>query len=184
MICAIHTADRPLVVQFAASNADDFGRATEMVAPYADAVDLNCGCPQRSAGQPLPLGGGGGRGGEGGEGREEGGRGRKEGREEEEEGEGGGRGEGRGAARRAEGGRAREQSSHCPSFAVSFGRSTSLEKKLVTSNSSLCHRWAMAEGIGAHLISKPELVCDMVRSARSRSGLPVSIKIRVHKDLR
>ena len=86
MICAIHTADRPLVVQFAASNGDDFGRAAEMVAPYADAVDLNCGCPQRSAGQPLPLGGGGGGG-------------RKEGREEEEEEEGGGRGEGRGAAR-------------------------------------------------------------------------------------
>lgn len=43
-----HTlADRPLVVQFAASNAEDFARAAEMVAPYADAVDLNCGCPQR-----------------------------------------------------------------------------------------------------------------------------------------
>ena len=68
MICAIHTADRPLVVQFAASNADDFGMAAEMVAPYADAVDLNCGCPQRSVGQPLLLEGGGG-GGEGGEGR-------------------------------------------------------------------------------------------------------------------
>ena len=62
MICAIHTADRPLVVQFAASNAEDFGMAAEMVAPYADAVDLNCGCPQRSAGQPLPLRGGEGRG--------------------------------------------------------------------------------------------------------------------------
>ena len=65
----LYTADRPLVVQFAASNADDFGRAAEMVAPYADAVDLNCGCPQRSAGQPLPLREawrqGGGRGGEG-----------------------------------------------------------------------------------------------------------------------
>ena len=61
MICAIHTADRPLVVQFAASNVDDFGMAAEMVAPYADAVDLNCGCPQRSAGQPLPLRGGEGR---------------------------------------------------------------------------------------------------------------------------
>ena len=80
------------------------------------------------------------------------------------------------------------KSSHCPSFVV---RSVLLwkvylpeKKKLVTSNSSLCRRWAMAEGIGAHLISKPELVCDMVRSARSRSGLPVSIKIRVHKDLR
>ena len=63
MICVTHTADRPLVVQFAASNAEDFGMAAEMVAPYADAVDLNCGCPQRSVGQPLPLGEG--RGGEG-----------------------------------------------------------------------------------------------------------------------
>ena len=93
MICATHAADRPLVVQFAASNADDFGMAAEMVAPYADAVDLNCGgqrgshycwreagregregrggdavdlncgCPQRSAGQSL-------REGRGGEGRE------------------------------------------------------------------------------------------------------------------
>ena len=44
------------MVQFAASNADDFGM---VVAPYADAVDLNCGCPQRSAGQPLLLEGGG-----------------------------------------------------------------------------------------------------------------------------
>ena len=51
------------MVQFAASNADDFGMAAEMVAPYADAVDLNCGCPQRSAGQPLLLGGGEGGGG-------------------------------------------------------------------------------------------------------------------------
>ena len=71
-ICAIHAADRPLVVQFAASNADDFGRAAEMVAPYADAVDLNCGYPQRSAGQPLLLEGGGGGGGGGREGGREG----------------------------------------------------------------------------------------------------------------
>ncbi len=42
----------------------------------------------------------------------------------------------------------------------------------------------MAEGYGADLISKPELVCEMVRCASSRSGLPVSIKIRVHKDLK
>ena len=42
------SADRPLVVQFAANNAEHFARAAEMVAPFADAVDLNCGCPQRS----------------------------------------------------------------------------------------------------------------------------------------
>lgn len=82
--------DRPLVVQFAANNAKDFADAAELVAPYADAVDLNCGCPQS---------------------------------------------------------------------------------------------WAMAEGYGAHLIGRPELVVDMVRQAKARSGLPVSIKIRVHSDL-
>jgi len=38
--------DRPLIVQFGASNATDFGRASEMIMPYCDGVDLNCGCPQ------------------------------------------------------------------------------------------------------------------------------------------
>ena len=42
----------------------------------------------------------------------------------------------------------------------------------------------MAEGYGCYLLSQPELVCEMVRGAASRSGLPVSIKIRVKKDLR
>ncbi|KAK3769691.1 hypothetical protein RRG08_004942 [Elysia crispata] len=41
--------DRPLVVQFAAKNSDEFANATEIVAPYSDGVDLNCGCPQRWA---------------------------------------------------------------------------------------------------------------------------------------
>lgn len=41
--------DRPLVVQFAASNGKDFADAAEYISPYADAVDLNCGCPQRWA---------------------------------------------------------------------------------------------------------------------------------------
>eukprot|EP00048_Salpingoeca_helianthica_P021428 m.12199 g.12199 ORF g.12199 m.12199 type:complete len:311 (+) comp5971_c0_seq2:127-1059(+) len=41
--------DRPLVVQFAANNAEDFAAAVQYVAPYADGVDLNCGCPQRWA---------------------------------------------------------------------------------------------------------------------------------------
>lgn len=54
-------SDRPLVVQFASNNAKDFADAVELVAPYVpfiskcfilvhrfcDAVDLNCGCPQR-----------------------------------------------------------------------------------------------------------------------------------------
>ncbi|CAI9722044.1 tRNA-dihydrouridine20a/20b 20b synthase NADP+-like [Octopus vulgaris] len=41
--------DRPLIVQFAASNTEDFVRASQIVVPYADGVDLNCGCPQRWA---------------------------------------------------------------------------------------------------------------------------------------
>ena len=43
----IHAGDRPLVVQFAARNGKEFADAAELVAPFADAVDLNCGCPQR-----------------------------------------------------------------------------------------------------------------------------------------
>ena len=38
--------DRPLIVQFGASNALDFSRAAEMAMPYCDGIDLNCGCPQ------------------------------------------------------------------------------------------------------------------------------------------
>ncbi|XP_062928620.1 tRNA-dihydrouridine(20a/20b) synthase [NAD(P)+]-like isoform X1 [Mobula hypostoma] len=47
-------------------------------------------------------------------------------------------------------------------------------------------RWAMAEGYGACLINKPELVQDMVRKVRNQVECPefsVSIKIRLHKDL-
>ena len=83
--------DRPLIVQFAATNSADFARAAELVAPFADGVDLNCGCPQR---------------------------------------------------------------------------------------------WALADGYGAALMKKPELVADMVHRARTRTSLPVSIKIRIHGDLR
>ncbi|XP_064400045.1 tRNA-dihydrouridine(20a/20b) synthase [NAD(P)+]-like isoform X2 [Halichondria panicea] len=83
--------DRPLVAQFAASNARDFADAALIIAPFVDAVDLNCGCPQR---------------------------------------------------------------------------------------------WAMADGYGAQLMSEPELVTDMVRQAKSRSGLPVSVKMRIHKNLK
>ncbi|GFO43578.1 tRNA-dihydrouridine synthase [Plakobranchus ocellatus] len=39
--------DRPLIVQFAAKNSDEFASAAEIVAPFSDGVDLNCGCPQR-----------------------------------------------------------------------------------------------------------------------------------------
>lgn len=41
--------DLPLVVQFAAKSANDFVDATTLLYPYADGVDLNCGCPQRWA---------------------------------------------------------------------------------------------------------------------------------------
>ncbi|KAJ1680003.1 tRNA dihydrouridine synthase, partial [Spiromyces aspiralis] len=41
--------DTPVVVQFAASNSKDFADAAELVAPFADGIDLNCGCPQRWA---------------------------------------------------------------------------------------------------------------------------------------
>ncbi|KAF2354080.1 tRNA-dihydrouridine synthase [Trinorchestia longiramus] len=41
--------DRPLVVQFAASNAQDLAAAAALVAPHSSGVDLNCGCPQRWA---------------------------------------------------------------------------------------------------------------------------------------
>ena len=43
----VAVGDRPLVVQFAARNGKEFADAAELVAPFADAVDLNCGCPQR-----------------------------------------------------------------------------------------------------------------------------------------
>lgn len=41
--------DGPLVVQFAASDPDTFATACVLAAPFADGVDLNCGCPQRWA---------------------------------------------------------------------------------------------------------------------------------------
>ena len=46
VLSLFHAGDRPLVVQFAARNAKEFADASELVAPFADAVDLNCGCPQ------------------------------------------------------------------------------------------------------------------------------------------
>ncbi|XP_024889460.1 glutathione hydrolase 7-like [Temnothorax curvispinosus] len=44
-----HEKDQPLIVQFAAKTVNDFVDASEMVAPYCNGVDLNCGCPQRWA---------------------------------------------------------------------------------------------------------------------------------------
>ncbi|CAK1604214.1 unnamed protein product [Parnassius mnemosyne] len=42
-------SDSPLIVQFASNNVNDFVDASKLVYPYADGVDLNCGCPQRWA---------------------------------------------------------------------------------------------------------------------------------------
>ncbi|EDO46952.1 predicted protein [Nematostella vectensis] len=87
-----NSGDRPIVVQFAANCAKDLADATEIISPFVDGVDLNCGCPQR---------------------------------------------------------------------------------------------WAIQERYGAHLINQPELVKDMVRQTKSRvTGIPVSIKIRIHQDKR
>lgn len=41
--------DTPLIVQFAANNVNDYVDATRLIYPYADGVDLNCGCPQHWA---------------------------------------------------------------------------------------------------------------------------------------
>ena len=44
-----HEYDRPLIVQFAANNTNDFATAAQFVQPYSDGVELNCGCPQKWA---------------------------------------------------------------------------------------------------------------------------------------
>lgn len=46
-------------------------------------------------------------------------------------------------------------------------------------------KWAYNEGIGCALLRKPELVADLVRTTKQRVGweFPVSVKIRVDKDL-
>jgi tRNA-dihydrouridine synthase 1 len=41
--------DRPLVCHFSANNPEDFARAAQLCEPYCDAIDLNLGCPQRTA---------------------------------------------------------------------------------------------------------------------------------------
>nr|POE78594.1 trna-dihydrouridine(20a/20b) synthase [nad(p)+] [Quercus suber] len=35
-----------LIAQFASSDPEEFARATEMISPWVDGVNLNCGCPQ------------------------------------------------------------------------------------------------------------------------------------------
>ena len=50
-ICEFQTIpqDRPLVCHFSANEPQDFARAAALVEPYCDAIDLNLGCPQRTA---------------------------------------------------------------------------------------------------------------------------------------
>lgn len=44
----IQAQNKPVVIiaQFAASSPLEFARAAEMIAPWVDGIDLNCGCPQ------------------------------------------------------------------------------------------------------------------------------------------
>ncbi|KAI8853853.1 hypothetical protein BC829DRAFT_424591 [Chytridium lagenaria] len=44
-----NAADDPTIVQFAASNPEDWAEASDLVARFASGVDLNCGCPQKWA---------------------------------------------------------------------------------------------------------------------------------------
>ncbi|KAJ3028656.1 tRNA-dihydrouridine(20a/20b) synthase [NAD(P)+]-like protein [Rhizophlyctis rosea] len=44
-----NSRDQPVVVQFAAHTAEDLADAAELAAPYANGIDLNCGCPQKWA---------------------------------------------------------------------------------------------------------------------------------------
>lgn len=44
---AAHDTKRSAVIaQFASSDPEEFARAAEMISPWVDGVDLNCGCPQ------------------------------------------------------------------------------------------------------------------------------------------
>lgn len=45
----ISAEDSPLICQFASNNTEDLLRSAELVAPYVDGVDINCGCPQEWA---------------------------------------------------------------------------------------------------------------------------------------
>lgn len=78
--------------------------------------------------------------------------------------------------------------------AIDLGNATEIAAPFIDGVDLNCgcpQRWAISEGVGAHLMSRPELVAEMVREAKSRSvkrqnggPLRVSIKIRVHDDLR
>ncbi|PNS13739.1 hypothetical protein CAC42_3232 [Sphaceloma murrayae] len=87
-----HASEGPLIAQFASSDPQEFARAAELIGPWVNGIDLNCGCPQS---------------------------------------------------------------------------------------------WAVREGIGCGLMSKPELVRDIAAAAKAVYGTnkSVSIKIRIHKDI-
>lgn len=48
-LITIISDDTPLIAQFAANTVHEYLSSVEMVYPYVDGVDLNCGCPQRWA---------------------------------------------------------------------------------------------------------------------------------------
>lgn len=50
-LCEFQTIpqDRPLVCHFSANQPQDFAKAAKLVEKYCDAIDLNLGCPQRTA---------------------------------------------------------------------------------------------------------------------------------------
>jgi len=42
-----HRSERgPLIAQFASNDPEEFARAAQMIGPWVDGIDLNCGCPQ------------------------------------------------------------------------------------------------------------------------------------------
>ena len=50
-----------------------------------------------------------------------------------------------------------------------------------------CSRWAIAEKIGGYLLSRPDLIQDMIHQLRNRisdESFTKSIKIRLDADLR
>lgn len=76
---------------------------------------------------------------------------------------------------------------------VEFARTTSMLMPYcsgVDLNCGCPQSWACAESIGAALMEKPELVCEIVRAARKvireegwEGRRTMSVKIRIHKDL-
>lgn len=41
-----HPSEGPVIAQFASNDPTEFARAAEMIGPWVNGVDLNCGCPQ------------------------------------------------------------------------------------------------------------------------------------------